>query len=154
MQDIIIPRFSLNFAGNDLLVDAQLKLAYGRRYGLLGRNGIGKSTLIKHMARYAIEGFPRHLRITHVSQEIPGDDTTVLNYVLQSDYEREVLLARERELFNKGKRAAGAGGAQGAGEGEGPRREDLDETALSMEELEELEEIWERVEVRAFAPRG
>jgi len=35
-----------------------LKLTYGRKYGLIGRNGIGKTTLLNHIAKKDIEGFP------------------------------------------------------------------------------------------------
>lgn len=41
---------SLNFGSNKILSGAKLDLAYGRRYGLIGRNGVGKSTLLRNMA--------------------------------------------------------------------------------------------------------
>ena len=34
-----------------LLKEADLMLIFGRRYGLVGRNGIGKTTLIKMISR-------------------------------------------------------------------------------------------------------
>lgn len=34
-----------------LLKEADLSLIFGRRYGLVGRNGIGKTTLIKMLSR-------------------------------------------------------------------------------------------------------
>jgi energy-coupling factor transporter ATP-binding protein EcfA2 len=39
------------------------------RYGLVGKNGVGKSTLLRRMALCAIPGFPRHLRVYLVEQE-------------------------------------------------------------------------------------
>ena len=35
-----------------LLKEAEMSLIFGRRYGLVGRNGIGKTTLIKMLSRY------------------------------------------------------------------------------------------------------
>jgi hypothetical protein len=37
---------------------------------LIGRNGIGKTTLLRHLAAYAVEGMPKHLKILHVEQEV------------------------------------------------------------------------------------
>lgn len=37
-------------------------------------------------------GFPRHHRVLHVKQEVRSSGKTVLETVLQSDVEREVLL--------------------------------------------------------------
>ena len=42
---------------------AKLQLVAGRRYGLVGRNGTGKSTLLKAIASYEISGFPQHLKV-------------------------------------------------------------------------------------------
>ena len=73
-KDIIVPRFTMNFAGKDLLLDAQLKLAHGRRYGLVGLNGIGKTTLLRFIAAKAIKGIPADLKICHVAQETVADE--------------------------------------------------------------------------------
>lgn len=48
------------------------------QYGLIGRNGVGKTTLLRHMAAYDIEGFPRHHRVMHVRQEIKPSEKTVI----------------------------------------------------------------------------
>jgi ATPase subunit of ABC transporter with duplicated ATPase domains len=54
------------FAGQELLASADLRLAYSRRYGLVGKNGIGKTTLLKHIAAFEIEGTPslRYIMLT------------------------------------------------------------------------------------------
>lgn len=49
---------------------ADIRIVYTRRYGLIGKNGVGKTTLLRHMASFDIEGFPRHHRILHVKQVI------------------------------------------------------------------------------------
>ena len=44
--DVLVHNFSLSVGtGKELLSNATVKLARGRRYGLIGRNGVGKSTL-------------------------------------------------------------------------------------------------------------
>jgi len=64
--DIIVPSVSIIVGGKTLLDNACLKLAYGWKYGLIGRNGIGKTTLLNHIARKDIDGFPKHLHVLHV----------------------------------------------------------------------------------------
>ena len=38
-------------AGKTLLENTNLRLAYGKKYGLVGRNGIGKTCLMNALAR-------------------------------------------------------------------------------------------------------
>ncbi|KAG6946407.1 hypothetical protein JG687_00016722 [Phytophthora cactorum] len=52
----------------ELLRDTQLKLNYGSRYGLVGPNGIGKSTLLTALADGLVEGLPMSLKILYVNQ--------------------------------------------------------------------------------------
>ena len=70
-RDIQVNNITITYGGHILLEGADLRFAYGRRYGLIGRNGIGKTTLLKHIANYEIEGFPRHHRVLHVKQVLP-----------------------------------------------------------------------------------
>lgn len=42
-KDIHVHNFNVTFGGKVLLEGADLRLVYGRRYGLVGRNGIGES---------------------------------------------------------------------------------------------------------------
>lgn len=98
-KDIQVNNFRITYGGNILLDEADLRLVYGRRYGLIGRNGIGKTTLLKHMATFDIEGFPRHHRVLHVKQEVKSSDMLVLEVVLAADIERTSLINREIELL-------------------------------------------------------
>lgn len=50
-KDLILENISLVIAGKTLLENTNLKLAYGRKYGLVGRNGIGKTCLMNALAR-------------------------------------------------------------------------------------------------------
>jgi ATP-binding cassette subfamily F protein 3 len=68
-KDIKVENFDISFAGRRILTDANLTLAFGRRYGVVGKNGIGKSTLLKAMARREI-AVPQHISILYVEQEV------------------------------------------------------------------------------------
>lgn len=50
--------------------DATVTMAFGRRYGLVGRNGTGKTTLLRAMAYHQIKGIPENCQILHVEQEV------------------------------------------------------------------------------------
>ncbi|KAE8842576.1 hypothetical protein HRS9139_01873 [Pyrenophora teres f. teres] len=98
-KDIKIDSFDLSMPGLRILTDSSLTLAYGRRYGLVGQNGIGKSTLLRALARREV-AIPTHISILHVEQEITGDDTPALQAVLDADVWRKHLL-REQEKITK-----------------------------------------------------
>ncbi|XP_008313707.1 ATP-binding cassette sub-family F member 3 [Cynoglossus semilaevis] len=95
--DIRIENFDVSFGERCLLQGAELSLATGRRYGLIGRNGLGKTTLLKMLASRNLR-VPAHISILHVEQEVAGDDTRALDSVLQSDTVREDLLQEEKRL--------------------------------------------------------
>lgn len=59
--------------------DANLTLAFGRRYGLVGRNGTGKTTLLRAMAQHQIKGIPPQCQILHVEQEVRSGCTGVVS---------------------------------------------------------------------------
>ena len=50
-NDLVLDNIHLTIAGKTLLEATNLKLAYGRKYGLVGRNGIGKTCLMNALAR-------------------------------------------------------------------------------------------------------
>lgn len=71
-----------------------VSLQYGTRYGIIGRNGIGKSVLLRAIS--SREGpfscIPTWYSILHVEQEIVGDARSPLEVVLASDRERLWLM--------------------------------------------------------------
>ncbi|KAF8213772.1 P-loop containing nucleoside triphosphate hydrolase protein [Mycena galopus ATCC 62051] len=77
-KDIHLPSIDVSFASNRILSGATLTLAHGRRYGLIGRNGVGKSTLLRHIAMREVP-IPAHITILFVEQEIIGDETTAID---------------------------------------------------------------------------
>ncbi|KAN0123254.1 ABC transporter [Russula decolorans] len=96
-KDIHLPSIDVSFGSNRILSGASLTLASGRRYGIIGRNGVGKSTLLRHIAMRELP-IPSHITILFVEQEIVGDDTSALSSVLKADVWRDHLLAEEARL--------------------------------------------------------
>ncbi|KAH3767959.1 non-transporter ABC protein AbcF1 [Pelomyxa schiedti] len=104
-KDIRAENFAMAYGKLELLANCTINIAYGRRYGLVGRNGCGKSTLLRHIARRQIPYSPR-MSVLHVEQEVVGDDTIAINCVLAADVERERLLQQEQTLLSEGGSAA------------------------------------------------
>jgi ATP-binding cassette subfamily F protein 3 len=99
-KDIKIDNFDVTISGLRILTDANLSLAYGRRYGLVGQNGIGKSTLLRGLSRREVS-IPTHISILHVEQEITGDDTPALQAVLDADVWRKHLLKEQDKIIQE-----------------------------------------------------
>ncbi|GAB1208630.1 hypothetical protein APSETT445_007381 [Aspergillus pseudonomiae] len=91
----------------ELISDAHLRLKAGVHYGLIGRNGTGKSTLLRAMADKLVPGIPHSTRIAILQQtetaseadlkdfaaeEAENKNKTVLQYVLSSDHSRSELV--------------------------------------------------------------
>ena len=72
--DLHLPGITLIAGGKALLDKATLKLSRGRKYSLVGRNGIGKTTLINALCRKELDKCPQNLHILQVEQEVEGDD--------------------------------------------------------------------------------
>ena len=95
-KDIKIDTFDLYVGdGQRILSEASLTLAYGRRYGLVGQNGIGKSTLLRALSRRELN-IPKHISILHVEQEIRGDDTPALQSVLMQMFGERVCYKKSK----------------------------------------------------------
>jgi ATP-binding cassette subfamily F protein 2 len=89
-RDVQVQEFSLQFHGRELVVDSMLELNYGRRYGLIGLNGTGKSTLLQAIVAREVP-VPGHIDIHLLAKEIEGSDQTALEAVMA-----DVTLERER----------------------------------------------------------
>eukprot|EP01025_Chloroclados_australasicus_P020894 TRINITY_DN2198_c0_g2_i7.p1 TRINITY_DN2198_c0_g2~~TRINITY_DN2198_c0_g2_i7.p1 ORF type:complete len:518 (+),score=101.06 TRINITY_DN2198_c0_g2_i7:1-1554(+) len=97
-SDIHIQDISVSNGGPELIGDCNVSLANGRRYGVIGRNGTGKTTFLRALASKSIKGIPKSCQVLHVEQEITGDNTSVIESVLECDEERQQLLQREKEI--------------------------------------------------------
>lgn len=93
MIDVHLKNFelpNLRGGGPNLLQNACLTLARGRRYGLMGRNGCGKTTFLTFLAKRQIpNAVPKNMNMLLVRQEIIGNDWTAVETVVKSDVKRE-----------------------------------------------------------------
>ncbi|KAG6997886.1 protein GCN20 [Physcia stellaris] len=96
-KDIKVDGVDVSISGKRILTDTTLTMAFGRRYGLVGQNGIGKSTLLRALSRREL-AIPTHISILHVEQEITGDDVPALQAVLDADVWRKHLLAEQEKI--------------------------------------------------------
>ena len=88
--DINITEFTIagsGAKGTQLFENAALKIIAGRKYGLIGPNGMGKSTLLRliNMKRLKI---PPCIDLLMVEQEIEGSETLAIDAVLAADKKR------------------------------------------------------------------
>lgn len=68
-KDIKLDNIDVSIGGLRILTDTNLTLAHGHRYGLVGNNGIGKSTLLRALSKRELP-IPTHISILHVEQEV------------------------------------------------------------------------------------
>ncbi|XP_050093321.1 ATP-binding cassette sub-family F member 1 [Anopheles aquasalis] len=95
--DIKIENFTISAKGNDLFVNANLLIANGRHYGLVGPNGHGKTTLLRHIANRAF-AIPPNIDVLLCEQEVVADETSAVETVLKADVKRTELLQQCKEL--------------------------------------------------------
>ncbi|KAF3940164.1 hypothetical protein ABW19_dt0202275 [Dactylella cylindrospora] len=95
-REIDIKDLSISVNSRDLVMNAHLRLLEGNHYVMIGRNGTGKSTVLKCIAEQRIPGLPLDLRCLLLSQTSQAKNvdanTTTLEYVLRSDAKREQAL--------------------------------------------------------------
>nr|XP_048296725.1 ATP-binding cassette sub-family F member 1 [Myodes glareolus]XP_048296726.1 ATP-binding cassette sub-family F member 1 [Myodes glareolus] len=96
-SDIKLEKFSISAHGKELFVNADLYIVAGRRYGLVGPNGKGKTTLLKHIANRALS-IPPNIDVLLCEQEVVADETPAVQAVLRADTKRLKLLEEERQL--------------------------------------------------------
>ncbi|SFS09089.1 ABC-F family ATP-binding cassette domain-containing protein [Yoonia litorea] len=84
--------------GRTLVENATVTIPTGHKVGLVGRNGSGKTTLFKVIRGEMVldtgnVSLPKGWKIGGVSQEVPGNEVSLINTVLDADTERAALLA-------------------------------------------------------------
>jgi len=81
--DVKIGGFSMAAYGNELIKDTSLEFTIGRRYGLIGSNGSGKSTFMQCVANREVP-IPDHIDMFFLDEEAPPSDRTALESVIDT----------------------------------------------------------------------
>ena len=98
-----IQNIILAFAGRVLLRKADVRFERGHRYGLIGQNGTGKTTLLNRLSAKDINGFPQELKTWYIRHEVLCEDgITVKTFLRQNAPEEKqtdaaILQARETD---------------------------------------------------------
>ena len=80
-----IQNIILAFAGRVLLRKADIRFERGHRYGLIGQNGTGKTTLLNRLSAKDINGFPQELKTWYIRHEVLCEDgITVKTFLKQN----------------------------------------------------------------------
>ncbi|PPR17940.1 MAG: putative ABC transporter ATP-binding protein YheS [Proteobacteria bacterium] len=94
-----ISGLTYRIAGRTILEDASLRLQDNWKIGVVGANGVGKSTLFKLISGELVMDsgeidLPVNAKFGWVKQDIPSDNTTLLDVVLSGDEERAKLMVQ------------------------------------------------------------
>lgn len=136
-RDVNVQNFTLQHKGNVMLDGTAIILNHGNRYGLLGRNGCGKSTLMKCLGARAIP-IPAGIDIFHLKEEIePSDSITALEAVMSVDEER-ARLEREAEDLNMALSALTEAAERGSNGNNNSSSGDDGDEQLTLDEKQEL----------------
>ncbi|KAI0646479.1 P-loop containing nucleoside triphosphate hydrolase protein [Trametes meyenii] len=86
-NDIDLKDVNLTIGQRTLLSEANLRLFHGVHYGLVGQNGVGKSTLLRVLGHKLLAGFPANVRVLFVEQ-LEGTDMSrpVVRVVMDADH--------------------------------------------------------------------
>merc|ERR1719326_503244 len=80
-KDVKLEQFSLSLHGKELVKDTTMELTYGARYGLLGLNGSGKSTILAAIRARELP-IPDWIDIWHLHEEAPPSDMNAIDSVV------------------------------------------------------------------------
>ncbi len=95
---LVIDDVTLRVAGKLLLEGASARIPDGARVGLVGRNGVGKTTLFRAIGgdmpiEHGEIALPARARTGRLAQEAPDGPESLIEVVLKADPERNALLA-------------------------------------------------------------
>ena len=126
---MVVEGFSISAPHQQLFNNANLRIVKGHRYGVLGPNGQGKTTLLKHIAARALP-VPASWDVLLVEQEARMSEKSIVMEVLSADVEGARLLEEEKRVLTA-----------------------LESEDLSAKELESLQSVLEST-LRELQARG
>jgi len=94
--------FTLAYGTKILLHNTKMRLLRGNKYGLLGGNDSGKTTLMRSIANNQVEGFPdtNEVRTVFVEADIQGEQShlTCVDYILYDDKIKALAITRDEVI--------------------------------------------------------
>ncbi|KAJ9082499.1 hypothetical protein DSO57_1004063 [Entomophthora muscae] len=103
-KEVDLKQVNITVNDQDLLVDAKLLIKASTRYGLIGRNGVGKSTLLKVIGDGSLIGLPANLRVLAIQQiSNPPPGLRVIDAVLEADA-AAMRAVREAKALSEGEK--------------------------------------------------
>lgn len=159
-KDLDLPSVLLNYHGKDILgmssagdchrdgMDVgdihatcggvRVLALHGHKYGLIGHNGCGKSSLMRAMGSMTLPGWPRDMIALYVEQDVLGSDKTVLDEFLGTESTEDQSLRKE---ILETRRGALESQLEQQAAGTGPLLDDTEMERIS----EELAELYEEL---------
>ena len=104
--EILLENIDISVGRSTLLRSADVQIHAGHRYGLIGRNGVGKTTLLRNISEGELEGISPVIQILHIEQEVSAGAETALQVVLGADVERKNLIEEEAAIMEGEENAA------------------------------------------------
>jgi ATP-binding cassette subfamily F protein 1 len=102
-NSISINNFSLSVSGKSLFYDSSLIISPGNIYGLIGKNGCGKSSLLKQLSLTNLFA-DNKIRVLYVEQELEVSDKNPVDIIFSSNsklaYITEQIEIIEKEIKN------------------------------------------------------
>lgn len=88
MKDIILNNINISVPTKSLIINSELKIIYGLKYGLVAPNGLGKSTLLHYISTRQIP-IPKNIDIFLVNQELNFDlSKSIYDIVSDANYKK------------------------------------------------------------------
>jgi len=99
-RDVHISNLTILFHGAELITESTLELNNGNRYGIIGPNGCGKSSLLAALSQRELP-VPDHIDVFLLRREMAASDKTALQCVMEADEERNRLEREAEELGHR-----------------------------------------------------
>ena len=99
-ESVSIDKFSLSVAGKTLFQDSPLIISPGNIYGLIGKNGAGKSSLLKQLGLTNLFS-DNKINVLYVEQELEMNDSTPAEFIFKSNIKLCELNKQLEDLENQ-----------------------------------------------------
>lgn len=94
-KNFIIEPVDIAYGSNTVLENTRLVIKYGEHYGLIGKNGIGKTSLLYAISERRLD-IPKKTDIIYVKQEEPENDQIVIDVLMASD---PIIYSKNKRLL-------------------------------------------------------